>query len=102
MGLMTKLKSKLATKKQGNVAGYAPDSNTTATTQGGSKPMTVEERRRLAAEAADRRLAEQRARGGLSAETQAELQRRQQHPQQQDNGFKRNGVTMQEYREMLT
>eukprot|EP01056_Protomagalhaensia_sp_Gyna25_P005113 Protomagalhaensia_sp_Gyna_25__5112@NODE_590_length_3048_cov_265_155201_g457_i0_p5_GENE_NODE_590_length_3048_cov_265_155201_g457_i0NODE_590_length_3048_cov_265_155201_g457_i0_p5_ORF_typecomplete_len113_score23_25SVIP/PF15811_5/5_8e07dbPDZ_assoc/PF16610_5/0_043_NODE_590_length_3048_cov_265_155201_g457_i08721210 len=112
MGLMTRLKSKIKSHKRdggGQVAGYAlnssshlgPDSNKSTTA---SSAVSPEERRRLAAEAAENRLAQQRAKGGLSAQTQEELRRRQLNPQQDSFKVARTGAPLQsdQVREMLT
>eukprot|EP01057_Protomagalhaensia_wolfi_P004756 Protomagalhaensia_wolfi_Nauph_80__4755@NODE_4946_length_474_cov_27_409195_g4014_i0_p1_GENE_NODE_4946_length_474_cov_27_409195_g4014_i0NODE_4946_length_474_cov_27_409195_g4014_i0_p1_ORF_typecomplete_len109_score13_51SVIP/PF15811_5/6_6e08_NODE_4946_length_474_cov_27_409195_g4014_i0104430 len=108
MGLMTKLKSKIKSHKRGGgqVAGYAPnsshlapDSNKSTTA---SSTVSPEERRRLAAEAAESRLAQQRAKGGLSAQTQEELRRRQLNPQQDNFKVTRGPLESDQVREMLT
>eukprot|EP01055_Gregarina_sp_Pseudo9_P001823 Gregarina_sp_Pseudo_9__1822@NODE_2240_length_1081_cov_57_854127_g2063_i0_p2_GENE_NODE_2240_length_1081_cov_57_854127_g2063_i0NODE_2240_length_1081_cov_57_854127_g2063_i0_p2_ORF_typecomplete_len199_score26_86SVIP/PF15811_5/1_6e04SVIP/PF15811_5/6e06_NODE_2240_length_1081_cov_57_854127_g2063_i04381034 len=98
MGLISKLKSKLHTKTPD--AARVPGSNT-STAVSASPPMSPEERRQLVAAAADRRIAEQRARGGLSQKTVEDLQRRKAAPQPPAVGVS-NQVSSDQYREMLT
>eukprot|EP01054_Gregarina_sp_Poly1_P001479 Gregarina_sp_Poly_1__1478@NODE_136_length_13140_cov_67_629236_g121_i0_p16_GENE_NODE_136_length_13140_cov_67_629236_g121_i0NODE_136_length_13140_cov_67_629236_g121_i0_p16_ORF_typecomplete_len109_score20_33SVIP/PF15811_5/1_1e06Colicin_E5/PF12106_8/0_042_NODE_136_length_13140_cov_67_629236_g121_i01095311279 len=108
MGIFSKLKSKLSPPKGGNVAGYAPDSNasTTVSVSGRSpnrNPVPPEERRRLAAEALDKRIAEQRAKGGLSQQTVDELHRRQNRTNNSSNkAVGPSNIDSDQYREMLT